>query len=82
MKLQVESYLSIDYRPIPKIACIVIKWLKPPENLVKINTDGSRDANGRAGTGGIYRDHRGKLSWPFLEVLVGILAIWPKPRVL
>ena len=42
---------------IPKTDCTVVKWLMPPENVVKINTDGSRDAIDRAGTKGISRDH-------------------------
>ncbi|KAG5575790.1 hypothetical protein H5410_055924 [Solanum commersonii] len=50
---------------IPKIECTMVKWLKPLENLVKINTDGSRDAIGRVGTGGICRDHRGKIIMAF-----------------
>ncbi|WMV54246.1 hypothetical protein MTR67_047631 [Solanum verrucosum] len=41
------------------------KLIMPPENLVKINTDGSGDAIGRAGTGGICRDHRGKIIMAF-----------------
>ncbi|WMV54268.1 hypothetical protein MTR67_047653 [Solanum verrucosum] len=41
---------------IPKIECTVVKWLKPPKNLVKMNTDGS---------GGICRDHRGKIIMAF-----------------
>ncbi|MCD7450322.1 hypothetical protein HAX54_005301, partial [Datura stramonium] len=34
---------------------------------VKINTNGSRDANGRAGIGGICRDHRGKIIMAFAQ---------------
>ena len=52
---------------IPKIDCTVVKWIMPPENVVKINTDGSRDAIGRAGTGGICRDHCGKIIIAFTQ---------------
>ncbi|XP_070014479.1 uncharacterized protein LOC142175077 [Nicotiana tabacum] len=43
----------------------VVKWHKPPEYWLKINTDGSKDAEGNSGIGGICRDHRGKLTMVF-----------------
>ncbi|XP_060203024.1 uncharacterized protein LOC132631467 [Lycium barbarum] len=54
---------------IPKIECIVVKWLKLSENWVKINTDGSKDANGRAEIGGNCRDHRGIIIMAFARTV-------------
>ncbi|OIT37333.1 protein tic 21, chloroplastic, partial [Nicotiana attenuata] len=50
---------------IPKIDYVVVKWHKPPEYWLKINTDGSKDAEVNSGIGGICRDHRGKLTMAF-----------------
>nr|XP_016474344.1 PREDICTED: uncharacterized protein LOC107796124 [Nicotiana tabacum] len=47
---------------IPKIDYVIVKWHKPPEYWLKINIDGSKDAEGNSGIGGICRDHRGKLT--------------------
>ncbi|XP_070054043.1 uncharacterized protein [Nicotiana tomentosiformis] len=38
---------------------------KPPEYWLKINIDGSKDAEGNSGIGGICRDHRGKVTMVF-----------------
>ncbi|WMV30198.1 hypothetical protein MTR67_023583 [Solanum verrucosum] len=44
----------------------VVQWLKPPENWVKLNTDGSALSNpGSMGAGGVLRNHMGKLLFSF-----------------
>ncbi|KAH0711973.1 hypothetical protein KY289_007932 [Solanum tuberosum] len=54
---------------------------RPPKNLVKINTDGSRDAIGRAGTGGICRDHRGKIIMAFARSIGRVTSNMAEAKV-
>ncbi|WMV30190.1 hypothetical protein MTR67_023575 [Solanum verrucosum] len=43
-----------------------ISWEKPPQNILKLNTDGSAHNNpGKIGGEGILRDHRGELVYAF-----------------
>ncbi|WMV46072.1 hypothetical protein MTR67_039457 [Solanum verrucosum] len=43
-----------------------ISWEKPPQNILKLNTDGSALNNpGKIGGGGILRDHKGELVYAF-----------------
>ncbi|KAH0695796.1 hypothetical protein KY289_013278 [Solanum tuberosum] len=43
-----------------------ISWRKPPQNILKLNTDGSALNNpGKIGGGGILRDHTGELVYAF-----------------
>ncbi|XP_015170859.1 uncharacterized protein [Solanum tuberosum] len=43
-----------------------IKWRKPPDNYLKLNTDGCSKGNpGEAGGGGILRDHQGNINMAF-----------------
>ncbi|XP_020595736.1 uncharacterized protein LOC110035787 [Phalaenopsis equestris] len=45
----------------PKHPMVVkVRWEKPPHPFIKINTDGSF-TNKKAGIGGIFRDHTGKV---------------------
>ena len=40
----------------------MVKWLKPAEQWLKVNTDGSELTNpGKLGAGGILRDKQGKV---------------------
>ena len=47
---------------IPKAKSVVaVGWEKPPVGWAKLNSDGSALGNpGRAGGGGVIRDHNGK----------------------
>ncbi|XP_049378041.1 uncharacterized protein LOC125842768 [Solanum stenotomum] len=48
----------------------VVKWIKPPDGWVKINTDGSALGNpGKIGAGGIIRDQSGKMLLAFATPL-------------
>ncbi|KAK4707011.1 hypothetical protein R3W88_033425 [Solanum pinnatisectum] len=47
-----------------------VQWQRPPEQWVKLNTDGSALSNtGRIGAGGIIRDHRGEMILAFATPL-------------
>ncbi|KAK4729613.1 hypothetical protein R3W88_022601 [Solanum pinnatisectum] len=47
-----------------------VHWQRPPEQWVKLNTDGSALSNpGRIGAGGIIRDHRGEMILAFATPL-------------
>nr|XP_009626603.1 uncharacterized protein LOC104117277 [Nicotiana tomentosiformis] len=48
----------------------VVKWHKPPEYWLKINTDRIKDAKGNSGIGGICRGHMGKLTMVFASSIV------------
>ncbi|KAK6782003.1 hypothetical protein RDI58_019799 [Solanum bulbocastanum] len=49
---------------------ILVRWKKPPELWVKINTDGSaRENPGKIGAGGILRDHTGRMVLAFATPL-------------
>ncbi|KAK4707377.1 hypothetical protein R3W88_033066 [Solanum pinnatisectum] len=48
----------------------LVRWKKPPEQWVKINTDGSAlDNLGKIGAGGILRDHTGRMLLAFATPL-------------
>lgn len=40
-----------------------IKWMAPPINVLKINTDGCVLSSDKAGAASIFRDHNGKWIW-------------------
>ncbi|XP_070029859.1 uncharacterized protein [Nicotiana sylvestris] len=40
----------------PVIECKLVKWEKPPDSWIKMNTDGCRNIQGSAGGGCICRD--------------------------
>ncbi|XP_049348952.1 uncharacterized protein LOC125813502 [Solanum verrucosum] len=47
-----------------------VRWIKPPEQWIKINTDGSALSNpGRIGAGGILRDQTGEMILAFATPL-------------
>ncbi|WMV07272.1 hypothetical protein MTR67_000657, partial [Solanum verrucosum] len=46
------------------ISIVQVKWLKPSNNFVKINSDGSCK-DGCCGGGGMIRDHRGHLIFAY-----------------
>nr|XP_019067280.1 uncharacterized protein LOC109119268 [Solanum lycopersicum] len=51
---------------IHDIKVSMVKWIKPPDQWIKINTDGSALTNpGKIGAGGILRDKEGKLVMAF-----------------
>ncbi|MCD7461170.1 hypothetical protein HAX54_045422 [Datura stramonium] len=46
----------------PKLSIKVVQWQKPNNNLYKLNMDGcAKGGTGRAGGGGILRNHRGHM---------------------
>ncbi|KAG5629073.1 hypothetical protein H5410_000790 [Solanum commersonii] len=51
---------SVRYLLISNISIVQVKWLKPSNSFVKINSDGSCK-DGYCGGGGVIRDHRGHL---------------------
>nr|XP_016435794.1 PREDICTED: uncharacterized protein LOC107762006 [Nicotiana tabacum] len=65
MGRELGRYLSTGVITHSKIDYVVVKWHKPPEYWLKINTDGIKDAKGNSGIGGIYIDHKGKLTMTF-----------------
>ncbi|XP_015159877.1 uncharacterized protein [Solanum tuberosum] len=49
---------------------IMVSWQRPPEQWVKLNTDGSALSNpGRIGAGGVIRDHSGEMILAFATPL-------------
>ena len=57
------EYFSIGLNAkLPKVKSVVaVGWEKPPAGWVKLNSDGSALSSlGRAGGGGVIRDHEGK----------------------
>ncbi|KAL0293653.1 UNVERIFIED_CONTAM: putative ribonuclease H protein, partial [Sesamum radiatum] len=56
-----------EYKPQK---CIAVYWNKPPDNWLKLNTDGAAKGNpGPAGAGGLLRDHFGRIIFAFQEPL-------------
>lgn len=43
------------------VRCLMVKWERPATQELKLNTDGSRLANGSTGARGIIRDHQDNL---------------------
>ncbi|MQL72013.1 hypothetical protein Taro_004346 [Colocasia esculenta] len=44
----------------------IVRWLMPPSGRLKLNVDGAfMKTSGRAGGGGILRDHEGNMCWAF-----------------
>lgn len=63
----------LDYVTTPKTALSVVenmrRWTAPPENWVKLNTDGSWSANGSAGAWIILRDGAGDIIYSSCRTL-------------
>ncbi|XP_075107012.1 uncharacterized protein LOC142179994 [Nicotiana tabacum] len=54
----------------PKLDIKLVRWIKPPQNQLKINVDGCSKSNpGSAGAGGILRDHTGHMIMAFATYL-------------
>ncbi|XP_060197735.1 uncharacterized protein LOC132626759 isoform X2 [Lycium barbarum] len=53
----------------PKIDCIIVRWIRPPLNWIKLNTDGSHNCEDDIGAGGIVRDSNGNLIMAFAKSL-------------
>ncbi|KAG5606098.1 hypothetical protein H5410_027590 [Solanum commersonii] len=52
-----RDLIHLGEKCIHDIKVTIVKWIKPPDDWVKINTDGSALGNpGRIGAGGIIRD--------------------------
>ncbi|MQM22342.1 hypothetical protein Taro_055393 [Colocasia esculenta] len=46
----------------------IVRWIMPPSGRLKLNVDGAfMMTTGRAGGGGILRDHEGNMCWAFAQ---------------
>ncbi|XP_042003904.1 uncharacterized protein LOC121752880 [Salvia splendens] len=66
LKMSVPSQAE-SRRPRP--LAMQIKWHPPEQPWIKINTDGAVSTTGKAGGGGVIRDHDGKLFAAFATPL-------------
>lgn len=58
----VLNCLNIQPKCYQQRKTIMVKWLKPPANSIKLNSDGASKGNpGPAGGGCILRDHTGNM---------------------
>ena len=58
-------YLEISSWSTP-ITYTLVRWVRPPHDVLKLNTDGYSKGNpGVSGEGGVLRDERGKLLLDF-----------------
>ncbi|KAH0764805.1 hypothetical protein KY285_000676 [Solanum tuberosum] len=63
---QEETNFSTDKENKNQMEFTKVNWYKPPNNILKLNTDGSAIGNpGRIGGGGILRDHQGNMVYDF-----------------
>ena len=54
------AFLGLNGKMRPPLTSIQVRWIPPPENWFKLNTDGSSLGNpGRASGGGIIRNFHG-----------------------
>ncbi|XP_015167940.1 uncharacterized protein [Solanum tuberosum] len=72
-------YLLISNIPDKKI--VQVKWLKPSNSFVKINSDGSCK-DGYCGGGGVIRDHRGHLIFAYSLNLGHSTNNWAEAKAL
>lgn len=75
-QLQLLEDLQMIYK-----SCKLVKWLKPPPLLHKLNTDGSCQ-KGNFGDGGIIRDSKGKLITAFSIYLGPGTSNWEESQAM
>ena len=64
--LLVLKNLGVSLHPNPSPNIIPVRWLPPPPDWIKVNTDGAaRGAPGPSGCGGIFRNYRGFVKGSF-----------------
>ncbi|KAL6493350.1 hypothetical protein OROGR_033109 [Orobanche gracilis] len=64
----ISSFLGIHHGFSVTRKVTSVRWLKPPADWVKLNTDGAAKGNpGAAAAGGVVRNHHGKVLTCFWE---------------
>ncbi|XP_042479159.1 uncharacterized protein LOC122060066 [Macadamia integrifolia] len=68
--------LGIPIQRSPPKAILEVFWCRPEANWIKLNFDGSSRGNpGRAGAGGIFRDHRGGVLGSY-KIFMGVSGVF------
>ncbi|KAK4706257.1 hypothetical protein R3W88_034186 [Solanum pinnatisectum] len=65
-----KELILMGERCIHDTKVTIVRWQKPPDLWVKLNTDGSALSNpGKIGAGGMLRDHKGRMMLAFANPL-------------